>query len=343
MALEPRKARILALIIESYIETGEPVGSKALAAMLDNCVSSATIRNDMAALTALGYLEQPHTSAGRLPTAKAFRLYIDQLMDRRPLPVQDRDLIDTLLASSGGDPTRLLEDASRALADITGLAAVASRPEQRDVRISRIDVMQMSPRAMAVVLAQDDGSLRTRMCRCQRDIPQQVTVALANYLSTRYLDRPLAEVTLESMQEIMLDLGEAGFVVSPILSAFYELARDSASRQVMLSGQMNLLRHPGYGSQNARELMGFLSERQRLGDMLADQQDAGLSVVLDSDDVPELKGSSMIVTHYSLGSRGRGTIGIIGPVRMNYADAIPRIEYFAGAVGRLLTELFEEE
>lgn len=343
MALEPRKARILALIIDCYLKTGEPIGSKALAAMLDNCVSSATIRNDMAALTALGYLEQPHTSAGRLPTAKALRLYIEQLMERRPLPVQDRDLIDTLLASSLGDPTRLLEDASRALADITGLAAVASQTTERDTRISRIDVMQMSPRAMAVVLAQDDGSLRTRMCRCQRDIPSRVTVALADFLSQRYLDRPLSDVTVESMQDILMNLGEAGLVVSPILSAFYELARDCASSTVMLSGQMNLLRHPDYEMDRARDLMGFLSERQRLGDMLAGQQGTGLQVVLGSEDVPELAGSSMIVTHYSLGSRGHGTIGIIGPMRMNYADAIPRIEYFAGAVGRLLSELFEEE
>lgn len=97
--LDERKSRILALIIESYIQTGEPVGSKALAEMLDNCVSSATIRNDMAALTAAGYLEQPHTSAGRLPTAKAFRLYIDRLMHRNPLPERDRNYIDRVLAA----------------------------------------------------------------------------------------------------------------------------------------------------------------------------------------------------------------------------------------------------
>lgn len=342
MALDPRKARILSLIIESYIDTGEPVGSKALAEMLGNCVSSATIRNDMAALTAMGYLEQPHTSAGRLPTAKAFRVYIDQLMDRHPLTKKDQQAIDDKLRAAAGDPLQLLEDASRALAEATGFAAVAAQPEQTDTSICRIDVMQMSPRNMAVVLVPENGTPRTRMCRCQRDIPSAVTVALSDYLSRRFLDRPLSCVTLEEMQKILLDLGEAGLAVAPILSAFYELAQECAASEVMLSGQMNLLRHPDYELESARSLMGFLDERKRLGDVLTHQQD-GLQIVLGSERLPELNGSSMIVTHYSLGSRGQGTIGIIGPVRMNYAETIPRIEYFANAIGRLLSELFDEE
>lgn len=342
MILDPRKAKILAAIIESYIETGTPVGSKMLADMLGNHVSSATIRNDMAALTAAGYLEQPHTSAGRLPTAKAFRLYIEQLMDRRPLSEKDRLSIDEMLAGAGGDPAQLLEGASRALAEATGFAAVAAKPEQTDSTIRRIDIMQMSPRSMAVVLVPASGSLRTRMCRCQRDIPSAVTLALSDYLSRKFLERPLSCITVEAMQDILVDLGEAGLAVAPILSAFYELAQDCAASQVMLSGQLNLLRHPDYELDSARSLIGFLSEQERLRDVLAQQSD-GLQVVLGGDSLPELAGSSLIVTHYSLGMRGQGTIGIIGPVRMNYAETIPRIEYFANAIGKLLSELFDEE
>lgn len=342
MELDSRKQKILSLIIDGYIATGEPVGSKALAEALGNSVSSATIRNDMAVLTAMGYLEQPHTSAGRLPTAKAFRLYIDRLMDRHPLTEKDRQDIDESLAGSAGDPAKLLEQASRMLADVTGYAAVAAEPEQTESNIRRIDVMQMSPRNMAVVLVTGNGTLRTKMCRCQRDIPSAVTVALADYLSRKFLDRPLACVTVKAMQDIIVELGEAGLAVAPILSAFYELTRECASAEVMLSGQFNLLRHPDYQLDDARSLMGFLSERERLGDVLRNQED-GLQIVLGSESVPELSGSSMIVTHYSVGHNRQGTIGIIGPVRMNYAEAIPRIEYFANAVGKLLSELFDEE
>lgn len=343
MELDSRKAKILALVIETYIDTGEPIGSKALAEMLGNRVSSATIRNDMAALTAMGYLEQPHTSAGRLPSARAFRLYIDRLMDRRPLAEKDKREIDEMLGAVAGDPLQLLEDASRALADATGLAAVAAKPEQTDTCIRRIDIMQMSPRNLAVVVVPENGTPRTRMCHCSRDIPGPVSVALGDYLSHKFLDRPLSSVTLEAIQQALAELGDAGAALVPVLSAFYGLVQECASGEVLLSGQMNLLRHPDYELENARSLMSFLDERGRLGHVLALQPEDGLHVVLGSDKLPELNGSSIITTHYSLGQRGQGTIGIIGPIRMNYADTIPRIEYFANAIGKLLNELFDDE
>ncbi len=341
MVLDPRKTRILALIVEVYIETGEPVGSKALAEMLGNCVSSATIRNDMAALTTAGYLEQPHTSAGRLPTPKGLRFYANELITPRQLPLQEKVLINDTLSAISGDATRLLEDATRALADITGLAAFATRPDCIGNCISRLDVIQMSPRNMAVLLVQDNGFLRTRMCRCQRDIPSRVTVALAEYMSQRFLNQPLEAVTVTAMQEILLELGGAGMAVSPILSAFFQLAQECANTKVMVSGQMNLLRHPDLSLEQARSLLGLLNERHALGDRLATLQHHSVSVLLGDATTPDLEGSGTIVTHYSLGDRGEGVIGIVGPARMDYATAIPRVEYFAAAVGRMLGELFE--
>ena len=342
MELDERKSRILKAIVESYIVIGEPVGSKALAEMFDNCVSSATIRNDMTVLTSAGYLEQPHTSAGRLPTAKAFALYIERLMDKKPLPWQDAQLIDEMLGGASGDATRLLEDTCRALADLTGLAAIATRPDEVGGCISRIDVLQMSPRNMAVVLALDSGFLRTRMCRCQRDIPSKVTVALADYMCHRFLNKPLDSITVPAMQEIILELGELGLAVAPILSAFYELVQECAGSKTVSAGQLNLLRHPAYALDRARGLMNLLSEHERVSDILTTRATDGTQVIFGDDTAPELDGSCMIVTRYALGDRGQGVIGVVGPMGMDYADIIPRIEYFACAVGRVLTDLFEE-
>ncbi len=338
MVPDNRKARVLAAIIESFILTGEPVGSKTLVEMLGGGVSSATLRNDMAALTADGFLEQPHTSAGRQPTDEAFRLYVERLMRRRALTLQDRVDMDTMLSKLSGDATRVLEEASRALADITGLAAIAGRPEQVGSCISRIDLMQMSPRNMAVVLVEDNGFLRTRMCRCQRDIPSKVTAALTEYMSHRFMGKSLEAVTIAAMQEIMLELGELGLAVAPILSAFYELARECAESSTVVAGQMNLLRHPGYDIHRARALVNHLSDRENVAALLA--HNGGRGVVLGGDGVME--GSGMVLAQYTLGKRGTGTIGVVGPIRMNYADIIPRVEYVAATVGRLLSELFEE-
>lgn len=137
MELGERKQKILTAIIDSYIQTGEPVGSKALVEMLGNAVSSATIRNEMAELASWGYLEQPHTSAGRIPTAKAFRLYIDHLMRRQALSDEDQKDIDDMLAGSAGDPERLIGEASQALAESTGCAAVSTTPSEQNPRRSR--------------------------------------------------------------------------------------------------------------------------------------------------------------------------------------------------------------
>ena len=343
MELDFRKCRILAAIIESYIDTGEPVGSKVLAEMLGNCVSSATIRNEMAALTELGYLSQPHTSAGRLPTDQALRLYVNELMDHRPLTLQEKVDIKSALATISGDGTRLLDDACRALADFTGLMVFAGCPEGVGSRISRVDVMQTSPRNLAVVMVQDNGFIRTRMCRCQRDIPSQIAVALTGYMSHRFQGADISAVTVEAMQEIMVELGEAGLAVAPILSAFYELAQECDRAKITVAGQMNLMRHPDYNTEQARALNSYMADRDNVQQLLQElPADHRSLVLIGNDDDRYMGGSCMILTHYSLGQRGQGTIGVLGPNRMNYAEAIPRIEYFAAHFGRMMSELFEE-
>lgn len=342
MELDFRKGRVLAAIVETYILTGEPVGSKALAEMLGNCVSSATIRNDMAVLTAAGYLAQPHTSAGRLPTPQALRLYVEEMMDRRPLTLQEKVDIKTALADAAGDATRMLEEACRGLADLTGLCVVACRPEQVGVSISRIDVMQMSPRNMGVLLVQDNGFMRTRMCRCPRDIPTRFVQALSEYLSRRFLGQPLSAVTVSAMQEILLELGEAGLAVAPILSAFYELALECMDSRVTVAGQMNLLRQPDYTPEGARGLVAHLSDRQQVSDLLAVGDSSGVTLRLGGDGDPLFAGSAVILVPYSLGDRGQGTIGVIGPIRQDYVTLIPRLEYFAAALGRMMSEWFDD-
>ena len=342
MILDFRKGRILAAIVESYIRSGEPVGSKALAEMLGNCVSSATIRNDMAVLTAAGYLAQPHTSAGRLPTPRAVSLYVEQMMDRRPLTLQEKVDIKTALSAVSGDGARMMEEACRELADLTGLCTMACRPDNLGTGISRIDVMQMSPRNMGVLLVQDNGFMRTRMCRCQRDIPTKFVSALSEYLSRRFLGGPLTAVTVEAMQQILIDLGEAGLAVAPILSAFYELALECAASRVTVAGQMNLLRQPDYVPDRARALAAYLSDRDSVSELLGHSEAEGTQVILGADSDRLFAGSAVMLVPYSLGKRGQGTIGVIGPMRQDYATLIPRLEYFAAHLGRMMSELFDD-
>lgn len=342
MELGERKQRILAAIIDAYIQTGEPVGSKALVEMLDNAVSSATIRNDMAELAAAGYLEQPHTSAGRIPTARAFRLYIDTLMRRQPLSEKRRRELEEMLSGSANDPERLIEMAAQALAASTGCAAVTTTPDQQSSTIRRIEVMRSGGRSAALLLMTSSGVLRSRLCRFDCEVDAPLLERLAKTLNAEFLDQPLAAVGLAQMQTLLVALGEYGLACAPALSAFVELVQDSAEAEVLLSGQLNLLQHPDYELERARSLLSFLSKRELLAHMLT-AHSGGLRVVLGSESPrPELDGSSIIVTRYTQGGESDGSIGIIGPLRMDYAATIPQIEYVAQTVSRLLSELIKD-
>ncbi len=342
MELGERKQKILTAIIDSYIRTGEPVGSKALVELLGNAVSSATIRNEMAELASWGYLEQPHTSAGRIPTAKAFRLYIDHLMHRQPLSEEDRRSIDDMLAGLAGDPERLIGEASQALAESTGCAAVSTTPSEQGTVIRRIEIMQVSPRTAALLLMTGSGVLRSRLCRFDCDVPAELLQRVGNVLVEQFLGEPLTEIGVPQVQNLLLSLGDNGLQCAPALTAFYELVQESAEAEVLLTGQLNLLQHPDFELERARSLLGFLMQREQLANMLTAHR-GGLRVVLGSESYrPELAGSSIIVTRYLLDNHTDGALGIIGPLRMDYATTIPRLEYFAQAIGRLLSDMFGE-
>lgn len=343
MDLGERKQKILSAIIESYVRTGEPVGSKALVALLDNAVSSATIRNEMAELSAMGFLDQPHTSAGRIPTAKAFRLYIDRLMPRQSLPEEARRDIDERLAGSSGDPERLVGDAAQALAAATGCAAVSTTPSEEDSCIRRIEVIRISPRSAALLLMTGSGVLRSRVCRFDADLRADTLETLARALTGSFLGLHLTAVGLPQVQTLLFSLGDEGLLCAPALTAFYELVQESAEAEVLLSGQLNLLQHPDFELERARSLLAFLSRRELLAHILT-AHSGGLRVVLGEESLqPELNGSSIILTRYSIGGHADGSIGIIGPLRMDYAATIPRLEYFAQAIGRILSDLLGGE
>ena len=343
MELGERKQKILTAIIDAYIKTGEPVGSKVLATMLDNAVSSATIRNEMAELAALGYLDQPHTSAGRVPTAAAFRLYIDKLMCRQALTQEDRQAIDGVLRQASNDPDHLFEQASQALASSTGCAAVTTLPSGNCAYIRRIEVLRVSTRSAALLLMTGSGLLRSRVCRFDRDVDNETFEVLAKALTAGFGGCALADINLPQVQCLMAALGENGLVCAPALNAFYQLVQESAEAEITLTGQLNLLRHPDYEPERARDLLGFLTQRHLLSGMLTSLP-MKLCVVLGNESKrPELNGSSIVVTHYKTGSHTNGSIGIIGPLRMNYAASIPRLEYFAQAIGKILNEMISDD
>ncbi len=342
MELGARKQQIVSAIVAAYIQTGEPIGSKALVEALEQAVSSATIRNDMAELAAAGFLEQPHTSAGRIPTVKAFRLYIDRLMSYCPLSEKSKQEVDDVLSSVAGDPDRLMAEASELLAQSTGVAAVAATPDQKEVCIRRIEVLETGARTAAVLLMTDNGGVRSRVCRLNAECDAEVLGHLAELLNREFGQCALSAVTTAKVQALFARLGACAFDYAPIITGFVDLVGDMAQSAVRLSGEWNLLQYPDYPLDRARSLIGFLSQREMLSRMLT-AHPQGVRVVLGSESLrPELDGSCIIMTRCVFGDDRSASLGLVGPVRMDYARAIPRLQYVAQSVGRLLSRLAED-
>ena len=341
MEMGQRKQRIVSAIVDAYIRTGEPIGSKALVEALEQAVSSATIRNDMADLAADGFLAQPHTSAGRIPTAKAFRFYLDRLLDYRPLSEQNKREMDEVLGTAAGDPQKVISVASELLAHETGVVAVAATPDQTESKVLQIELLQVGSRAVAVLLMTDNGNLHSQVCRLDAPGEPEVLAQISERLNREFAGKVLCDIGVAQAQRLLAQLGEYGLRYAPVLTGFVELAAEAAEAAVRLSGQFNLLQHPDYLPSQAKSLLTLLSRREWLSGMLAAHPE-GLRVVLGSESSrPELQGSCIIVTRYALGDRENGALGLIGPVRMDYARAIPRLQYVAQSVGRLLTQLLE--
>ena len=344
MELGERKQHLLSAAIEVYIHSGEPVGSKLLAERLGHMglsVSSATIRNEMAELAALGYLEQPHTSAGRIPTGKAFRLYIDRLMHRTTLSEEEKRNIRAMLAPVADDPEKLLSEATGALAQVTGCAALSASPRSAGSAVHRVDIMRVSTRTVALLLITDSGLLRNRVCRFDRPVDDALLSGLRAVFNARFAGRALCDIGMAEVQSMLIDLGGGALLCAPALTAFHELVRESAAAEVRCAGQLNLLHHPDYGPEDSRLLLGLLAHQGELAQMLSPHA-GGLQVVLGSESArPELSHSSLIVTHYSPDGKGVGTLGLIGPMRMDYAYAIPRLEFIAQLVSKQLAGLFD--
>ena len=339
--MEPKKRKlaILAAIIDSYVERGEPVGSKSLVEVLENSVSSATIRNDMAALAESGYLEQPHTSAGRIPSQRGYRMYVDRLMNCRTLPEELMKDIDLTLTGFSMDPEHFLKESAHMLSEKTHLAAVASTPASPDATISGVEIIATGQHTCLLMVILSSAALKTRICRTELDLTPENTQAVRVLMRQCLCGHRIAEINGRYIAQIKSQLGAHGQDIEPLLIAAREAARECASAQVMLGGQAYLLERGCFSDEALRGILRFTSDRQKLASLMSGLHGATSVRIGSESGHPELSEASVIVSRYCSSGGTTGWVGVIGPTRMNYSRVIPYIEYFSTAVGRLMSAI----
>ena len=342
--MEPRarKLKILASIIENYVLTGEPIASKTLAEAMENSVSSATIRNDMAELVASGYLEQPHTSSGRIPSQRGYRLYVDHLMmGNHELPLELKGEIDRRLSEFSYDPNKFLEVTASLIAEQTGLLAVVTNPEDEHPKVTNVELMSISPKSVMLLIMISPTILKTRICQMHGDVSPDMLDSFRAVLRDRLLSVPIGSIDDEFIAETAFRVGDLWHTLEPLVTAARECVEESKDMQVIMEGQSSMLARGVFAEWQLAGIMDFMEKRGAVADLLGEGNgfaNSGRTCILIGNEShrPELEGTAMITERYYGGGQTAGWIGVVGPTRMNYARLIPYIDYFADAVGGML-------
>ena len=337
LELDSRKQKILKAIIEEYTRTGEPVGSKRIAALLDIAVSSATIRNDMAVLFDMGLLEQPHTSAGRVPSHMGYRYYLDRLMKPSPISPDEMAAIAAMFNVRDPDPDKLLSDAAQALADFTHCATISSTSTPPEVFVKRIELIAAAERTVIIMVIASNGSVKSRVCRVDFTVTPDICDFFTNFANSRLSGISLNEISQTYINSVAFSFGDYAEVFTTLLTSIYSLCKEINDGQFCIKGMTNLLAYDEM-KDFSRELLMMLSRKEKVIELIPGGNfDIQVSVGKENSSM-ELSNSTVIAAKYYIGDSRCGTLALIGPVRMEYWKVIPHMEYFARMLGQLLSE-----
>lgn len=339
MELSSRKEQILSAIIERFISTGEPVGSKFLAAMLPMTVSPATIRNEMADLSEKGYLDQPHTSAGRVPSDKGYRYYIDKLLQNYAPSDADMFRILSRIDHSEGDANAILSQICEILAELTGCAAAVSSPDPEGAVIKNAQIVPVSKKNVMVVVTTDAGTLKSRIARLDRELAYETMELFYNVISANFTGAQTGSVTTAKIQSVTASLGEKALELMPLLVSFYECVSSAAESTVTVKGQANLLNIPELRA-SAPEIIGLMGNAEAMQQLLRTATDAPVELSIGSEnEFGCLRSATIIRAAYQAGGGQNGTVAVIGPTKSDYSRIIPLVKYISGVTGAVLEEL----
>lgn len=341
MDLTSRKEKILSSVVTSYVRQGEPVGSKAIADEIG--VSSATVRNEMAELTDLGYLEQPHTSAGRIPSAKGYRCYVDHYMEVPRLREEEMRYLDSLLTDSAYDPDRLLERACKALAQVTTAAAAATTPSGAYAQVKAVQFVQTSRRTAMLILMSSAGTMKNRVFHCDYDLTTEILRMFFRVFNEKVTGKDVSDITPAFLQSMGVSLGQLSVLAGPALVALLEVARDTMEAELFLSGQMNLLFYPELEQGGLRGVMHFMEQREAFKALLSQKPGKVTVMIGEENPAPQLWQMAVFIARYPVAGQDAGALAVLSPVRMDYPGTMAMLQYLSRRVGEMLTLLLKEE
>ncbi len=336
MPMDERKFRILQAIIDDYILTAVPVGSRTISKKYDMGLSSATIRNEMSDLEELGYLDQPHVSAGRIPSAKAYRLYVDQLLQMGRLRADTEDTVKGHFAGRVRQMEDVIDHAAQVLSNLTNYTAVVLPPSGTQPRIRNIQLVSVSDTAALAVIVTDAGVVRDAVIRVSEELDQDALYAVSRTLTEELAGRTLQDA-MERIPDIIARMqGQRELLTG--LEDVLHTQQEASHPHVAIGGTSNMLSYPEYSDmEKARSFLSLMETRDRLADIIRQKGEMSFTVRIGPETgVPEMADCSIVTATYTTGNGQQGTIGVIGPTRMQYS----RVLSIMNTMGQQLSELF---
>ncbi len=334
MELTDRKKHILKVVIEDYIRTAEPVGSKAIAAEMGGKVSSATIRNELSDLTELGYLEQPHPSAGRVPSPKGYRLYVNELMERQRLTLDETEKINAALQVKMEELDRVISQAGRAVSSFVNYPAYVTAAGRKKLTARRFELLPVDEHKCIVVMMMSDSRVKSQLLRLQLKVDLDQLPTMVNLLNTHFVNISSEEMNQRLMSVAEQVMPQLFLLLSQVIAYAADALEEAGQREIVTAGARELLKLPEFrDADKAHQLMSFLADSK---ESLPMPDDGPMKILIGPENVSEaLKDTSVVVASYDIGDDMRGLIGVVGPTRMDYAAVAARLTGFAEGLTRL--------
>jgi len=337
--LSERKMKILKSIIDDYILTGIPVGSRSLSKKPDLDFSPATIRNEMADLEEMGYLDKPHTSAGRMPSDIAYRLYVDRMMNINQITSQEARNIRSYFNMKMNELEQVIGLTAKVLGDLTHHVSLVSAPQMDEITLRRIQLVKLTENRALLVIVTDSGIIKDTVLTVSSGIDDSYLDMLSNVLTQNTVDKTLGEAAHIIRNVCCSEIGDHKALMDEIFAAI----ENSEKKEVVLGGVKNILDYPEYSdTKKARELLQLLETKEMLYDMLDITGDLEFSIKIGSENTyEEFKNMSVVTATYRVGGRKMGSFGIIGPTRMDYGKVISVLNYVGLSLNDILSCFLE--
>lgn len=340
--LDERKRKILKAIINTYMETGEPVGSRTISKYADLNVSSATIRNEMSDLTDMGYIVQPHTSAGRIPSDKGYRLYVDALMKEKEDEIAE---IRDLMIEKTDKMDKVLKQVAKVLATNTNYATMISVPQYSGNKLKFVQLSRVNPLQLVAVVVSDNNVIRNQIIDLDEEMDDQTILKLNLLLNTNLNGVPIQDINLGMIARLKEQAGMHSGIVATVLDAVTDTIHvDEEDMEIYTSGATNIFKYPELADKTkASELISAFEEKQQLVDLvkehMSDTENTGVQVYIgDEMPIQTMRDCSVVTATYELGSGMRGTIGIIGPKRMDYENVVDSLKTLKVQIDALINK-----